>query len=129
MFNDLTFGTNDIARAERFYSAVFAVLGHQRLPDNDGWIGWGQEEGFSLWLCPPFNKASATAGNGTMLTFKAKDAAQVRAFHEAGLANGGTDEGAPGVRAYYDPQFYVAYLRDPDGNKLACMIIDYDGND
>jgi len=124
MLLDVTLGTNDLPRGIRFYDAVMAVLGQPRLPDDeDGWAGWGQEHdhGFGLWLCPPFNGEPATAGNGTMLTFRAESAAQVRAFHAAGLANGGSDEGGPGVRDRYDPTFYVAYLRDPDGNKLACV--------
>lgn len=64
-----------------------------------------------------------------MLAFRATDAAQVRAFHRAGLAAGGTDEGGPGVRDAYGPEFYVAYLRDPDGNKLACVFHRYDPAD
>lgn len=123
-----TLGTADLARAVRFYEAVMAVMGQPRLPDwDDGWAGWGQDydQGFSLCLCPPFDGAAATAGNGSMLAFRADSAAQVRAFHAAGLANGGRDEGAPGVRQQYGPGFYAAYLRDPDGNKLACVFHRY----
>ena len=61
-----------------------------------------------------------------MVGFPARDAAQVRAFHAAGLAHGGTDAGAPGTRPYYTPDFYVAYLRDPDGNKISCFHYHYD---
>lgn len=130
MLYDVTFGTNDLPRAVRFYEAVMAVLGVKRLPDEDGWAGWGMgyEKGVALWLCPPFDGARATPGNGTMVTLRATSAAQVRAFHAAGLANGGTDEGAPGLRAAYSPDFYVAYLRDPDGNKLACVFPHYTGD-
>jgi catechol 2,3-dioxygenase-like lactoylglutathione lyase family enzyme len=56
-----------------------------------------------------------------MIAFRAKDEIQVQAFHAAALAYGGTDEGAPGTRPYYEATFYVAYVRDPDGNKLACV--------
>jgi catechol 2,3-dioxygenase-like lactoylglutathione lyase family enzyme len=130
MLYDVTFGTNDLPRAIRFYEAVMAVLGHPRLPDAaKGWAGWGQdyEVGVALWLCPPFDGARATPGNGTMVTLRATSGAQVRAFHAAGLAHGGTDAGAPGLRAAYSPDFYVAYLRDPDGNKLACVFPFYAG--
>ena len=124
-----TLGTNDLARAVRFYDAVFAALGHARMPDwADGWAGWGRDydEGLSFCLCAPFDGQPATPGNGTMLAFRADSAAQVRAFHAAGLAHGGSDEGAPGTRPDYGPSFYVAYLRDPDGNKLAAVFHRYD---
>ena len=61
-----------------------------------------------------------------MFAFKADSAEQVRAFHTAGLLNGGSDEGAPGTRSSYEPEFYVAYLRDPDGNKLAAVFHRYE---
>ena len=127
-----TLGTNDLPRAARFYDAVMAVLGQPRLAiDAEGWVAWGQDYdgGFGLWLCSPFDGKPATAGNGTMLAFKAESAAQVRAFHAAGLAHGGTDEGAPGTRPDYGPAFYVAYLRDPDGHKLACVFHRYDARE
>lgn len=78
-------------------------------------------EGFSFCICPPFNNKPATAGNGTMFSFKASSAQEVRKFHAAGLRHGGSDEGKPGIREMYGPDFYVAYLRDPDGHKLACV--------
>ena len=68
---------------------------------------------------PPFDGRPATAGNGSMVAFEASNQAQVRALHAAALAAGGTDEGAPGFRAAYGPRFYVGYLRDPQGNKIA----------
>ena len=64
-----------------------------------------------------------------MVTFAAHSAEAVRAFHSAALANGGSDEGAPGARANYSPTFYVAYVRDPDGNKLATAFCDYAAED
>lgn len=123
---DVTLGTGDLARAIRFYDPVMATLGLQRLPDAPaGWAGWGPERGTGLWLCHPFDGRPATAGNGTMVTFAANSAAQVRSFHAAALAHGGTDEGAPGTRGRYDPTFYVAYVRCPDGHKLAAAFTDY----
>jgi catechol 2,3-dioxygenase-like lactoylglutathione lyase family enzyme len=56
-----------------------------------------------------------------MIAFRAADETQVHAFHAAALLHGGSDEGPPGTRPYYEPNFYVAYVRDPDGNKLACV--------
>lgn len=122
---DMTFGTSDLARAIRFYDAVFATLGVDRAPGwPGGWAGWGAAygEGSSLWICPPFNGKPATAGNGTMITLFAKNEKEVHEFHAAALAHGGSDEGPPGTRPYYEPSLYVAYVRDPDGNKLACAF-------
>jgi len=119
-----TLGTNDLPRALRFYDAIMAVLGQPRLAlDAAGWVAWGQDydSGFGLWLCAPFDGQPATPGNGTMFAFKADSAALVRDWHAAGLAQGGQDEGVPGLRPHYDARFFAAYLRDPDGNKLACV--------
>jgi catechol 2,3-dioxygenase-like lactoylglutathione lyase family enzyme len=125
-----TLGTNDMPRAVIFWGAVMAQLGHPRLadaPEAPGWAFWGQpyDEGFSLCLCPPFDGRAATAGNGAMLAFRCDDAALVAAAHAAGIAAGGTDEGAPGLRPHYGAGFYAAYLRDPDGNKLALICHDH----
>ena len=119
-----TIGTNHLERMTAFYDAIFDVLGIPRIPSwTEGWATWGEPfgEGFSFCICPPFNRKPATAGNGTMFSFKASSAEVVRKFHAAGLRNGGTNEGKPGVREAYGPDFYVAYLRDPDGHKLACV--------
>ncbi|MFY2825719.1 VOC family protein [Ruegeria sp. MALMAid1280] len=124
-----TYGTNDLKQAIRFYDAIFAVLEQPRLP---GWTkdcaGWGTEPdaGVGFWICSPFDGQTASVGNGTMMAFPADSAAQVRRFHAAGLEYGGFDEGPPGTRDYYSPEFYVAYLRDPDGNKLSCFYYHFD---
>jgi catechol 2,3-dioxygenase-like lactoylglutathione lyase family enzyme len=126
-----TLGTSDLARAIRFYDAVFAALGVGRAPDwAEGWAGWGgsYDEGPSLWVCSPFDGRAPAPGNGTMLTFAGKNEKQVQEFHATALVHGGSDEGAPGIRAAYGPNFYVAYVRDPDGNKLACAFHRYESN-
>jgi catechol 2,3-dioxygenase-like lactoylglutathione lyase family enzyme len=122
-------GTNDPPRTERFYDALLATLGHSRcaaLEDtqSQAWRGWivyrgaGRDE-LTLWLCRPFDGQAATAGNGTMVAFRARSPGEVRRFHAAALAHGGSSAGAPGLRPQYGADFYVAYVRDPDGNKLA----------
>ena len=119
-----TIGSNDLPAMTRFYDAIFAVLGVPRTPAwSETWAMWGEppEKGFSFCICPPFDNNRATPGNGTMFSFRASSAEQVRQFHAAGLKNGGSDEGAPGLREAYGPDFYVAYLRDPEGHKLACV--------
>jgi|SRR5580658_3647050 catechol 2,3-dioxygenase-like lactoylglutathione lyase family enzyme len=119
-----TVGVADMKRAVRFYDAVFSALEVARAPNLiEGWAGWGgsYDEGYGFWICSPFDGRAPTSGNGTMFAFRAKNEAQVQAFHMAALEHGGSDAGAPGTRPYYEPTFYVAYVRDPDGNKLACV--------
>jgi catechol 2,3-dioxygenase-like lactoylglutathione lyase family enzyme len=125
MIYDVTLGSSDLKRSGAFYDAVLGTLGYERSPESsESWIGWGpkHDDGVSLWMTRPFDGKLPTAGNGTMVTLRAKSEAEVHAFHKAALANGGSDEGAPGTRPTYEPTFYVAYVRDPDGNKLACVF-------
>lgn len=121
MFSYVCLGTDDIARARRFYDAALVPLGHQRVEGYDDATSsaWGVDDpGPHLWLTGAFNGRPATAGNGTMVSFLAATCTAVDAFHAAALAHGGTDEGAPGLRLHYGPNFYTAYVRDPDGHKL-----------
>ena len=74
-----------------------------------------------LWIVQPFNGLDASAGNGTMLGLAASTRAQVDAVHAAALAGGGRDEGRPGLRESYGPNYYAAYFRDLDGNKLSVV--------
>jgi catechol 2,3-dioxygenase-like lactoylglutathione lyase family enzyme len=131
MFTYLCLGTADFPRSIRFYDAVMATLGHARCdttgePNWQEWAGWGtySDEGRvqeALWVCKPFNGQPPHPGNGTMAALRAASWAQVRDFHAAALANGGTSAGEPGLRVHYNPDFYAAYVRDPDGNKLAVV--------
>jgi catechol 2,3-dioxygenase-like lactoylglutathione lyase family enzyme len=125
MMTYICFGTNALIRASRFYDATLGALGHKRYPPSDEsdpniWAGWGPAEP-SFWLCKPFDGGPATAGNGSMVAFEAKSWKQVDAFHSAALAQGGTSEGPPALRLQYGPDFYAAYVRDPDGNKVAAI--------
>jgi catechol 2,3-dioxygenase-like lactoylglutathione lyase family enzyme len=122
----LTFGSNDLARSRLFYDAALAPLGLACKSANDDEIGYGPvgvepaARQCCLWLVRPFLKLPATWGNGTLLAFAAKTRARVDAFHQAALAHGGFDEGAPGLRPYH-ASFYASYVRDPDGNKLSAV--------
>jgi catechol 2,3-dioxygenase-like lactoylglutathione lyase family enzyme len=131
MFTYIYVGTNDLERAIRFYDASMATLGLQRCITGDAeWdrisAGWGTYknggiEELALWVGKPFNQQPATVGNGSMVAFRATSWQQVDDFHAAALAAGGTSEGPPGRRPQYNPDFYAAYVRDPDGNKLAVV--------
>ena len=124
-------GTNDLPRAIRFYDATLIPLGMPRCITGDpAWdrisAGWGiyEDDGareLAFWIGKPFDEQPATIGNGTMVAFSARSWKAVDDFHAAALASGGSSEGAPGLRAHYGPDFYAAYVRDPDGNKLAAV--------
>ena len=120
----ITIGTNDVARATPFYDAVMGVLGHTRRFSSDTEIGYGApgDSDNTVYVSTPYDGRPATVGNGSMPALVAPSRAAVDAFHAAGLANGGTDEGAPGLRPYR-PNFYACYLRDPDGNKLSAVCL------
>ncbi|WP_342746882.1 VOC family protein [Sphingomonas ginsenosidimutans] len=121
----ITLGTNDLDAAPRFYNATLATIGwssHAQFPGWRAYSAGGAGTGLTLWLAAPFDGAAASAGNGTMMGFPATSTDQVHAFHAAAMAHGGNDEGAPGPRAHYGPGWYAAYVRDPDGNKLAIVF-------
>lgn len=121
MFSYVTLGTSDLPRAIAFWDAVMAPLGHPRCHTDlaGGSATWGLDDpGPHLWVCLPLDGKAATAGNGSMMSLLARSRAQVDAVHAAALAQGGTCEGPPGLRPHYGPQFYAAYMRDPDGNKF-----------
>ena len=120
----VTVGADDIARAERFYSAFLPALGY-RLEKHHGDLSYtlpvepGQQAAPDFYVKSPFDGGPATCGNGVMVAFEAHGQAQVRDLHAAAVAAGGADEGQPGFRLSYGPRFYVGYLRDPQGNKIA----------
>lgn len=118
----LTLGTNDLARAARFYDAALAPLGLIRRATETTEVGYGlpDDSRTRLWITLPFDGKPATLGNGSMPALVAPSQDAVRAFHTAALAAGGRDEGAPGLRPY-GPAFFAAYVRDPDGNKLSAV--------
>jgi catechol 2,3-dioxygenase-like lactoylglutathione lyase family enzyme len=131
MLTYVYFGTNDLERATRFYDATLARLGMQRcLTGDPAWdrisAGWGtyEDDGareLAFWIGKPFDERPATTGNGSMIAFRARSRKEVDDFHAAALAHGGSSEGAPGLRPHYNPDFYAAYVRDPDGNKVAAV--------
>jgi catechol 2,3-dioxygenase-like lactoylglutathione lyase family enzyme len=126
----VTVGADDIARAERFYSAFLPALGYT-LEAYHGDLSYIPPAGPDqspvspdFYVKSPFEGGPASAGNGAMVAFQARSQSQVRALHAAALAAGGFDEGQPGFRAAYGPRFYVGYLRDPQGNKIALFSSD-----
>jgi catechol 2,3-dioxygenase-like lactoylglutathione lyase family enzyme len=121
MFSHITLGSNDFARAERFYDAVMAVLGHPVLFKMEGSVAYGTPTGPKVFIVPPFDGQPARAGNGVHAAFLVASRTIVDEFHQVALEHGGTDEGAPGPRPHYHPNYYGAYVRDPDGNKIQAV--------
>ena len=116
-------GVNDFEAALRFYSAIHGALGHSlRFCDRDRpWAGW-QQPGVArpLFLIgAPENGKPAAPGNGQMVALLCQSRDLVRRVYAAGLATGGSDAGPPGLRPRYHADYYGAYLRDPEGNKMA----------
>lgn len=121
----VTVGTDDIARAKRFYSAFLPALGYGLSEGPEGLsfalpVAPGDRPLLpDFYVKPTFDGRPASAGNGAMVAFEAQSQQQVRDLHAAALAAGGHDEGQPGFRPTYGAQFFVSYLRDPQGNKIA----------
>jgi catechol 2,3-dioxygenase-like lactoylglutathione lyase family enzyme len=121
MFSHITLGIDDFETAEPFYDTIMEILGHPVLFGHDKGKAWGEPTGSKLFIGPAFDGKAASNGNGQHTAFIVNTRAQVDAFHAAALAHGGSDEGAPGPRPYYHPNYYGAYVRDPEGNKLQAV--------
>jgi catechol 2,3-dioxygenase-like lactoylglutathione lyase family enzyme len=116
MIGYVTLGTNDLARAAKFYDTLFAEIGGKRRMESDRFISWSAGEaspGFGV--IKPFDGKAATPGNGAMVALAIDSQAKVKALYDKAMTLGAKDEGPPGLRW---GTFYAAYLRDLDGNKL-----------
>ena len=122
----VTLGSNDLARSKCFYDAALAPLGLTCHVVHDDEIGYGPAGAppagrqCHLWIVRPYLKLPATWGNGTVVALSAQTRLMVDTFHQAAMGNGGIDEGAPGLRPFHE-NFYAAFVRDPDGNKLSAV--------
>lgn len=129
MLSYITVGANDVPRSGRFYAAILTPLGYEKKEATDA-VEFalpkvpGRAGGPTVYVKKPYDGKEATVGNGSMTAFQAGTHEMVRSLHAAGLEAGGSDEGAPGFRAEYSEHFYVGYLRDPLGNKVAIFCAD-----
>ncbi|TCU54820.1 catechol 2,3-dioxygenase-like lactoylglutathione lyase family enzyme [Novosphingobium sp. PhB57] len=120
MLHHVSLGTSDLARARAFYDPVMRELGLSRTLDVDEAVGYGAGiTVFSLNL--PADGGAATPGNGVHIAFEVEARASVEAFFRVAIASGGSADGAPGLRPEYDPHYYAAFVRDPDGNKIEAL--------
>ncbi len=122
MFTHITVGSNDIARSKIFYDALFAAIGGKpAIQDEKGRLIY-MHNGAMFLVTKPINGEPATHANGGTIGFAVTGADQALAWHAAGAANGGTPiEEDPGIRQGGFGALYLAYLRDPDGNKLCAL--------
>lgn len=120
MLGYVMIGTNNLQETAKFYDAILGVIGAKRTMDFETFIAWGMGTDGTTGFCltQPHNGKPATVGNGTMMAFAAPDNETVDKIYAIAMEMGATDEGAPGPRPEFDPNFYVGYFRDPEGNKL-----------
>ena len=122
MFSHVMLGSNDIDKSKRFYDALFtATGGKEGRVDTKGRLMY-MHNGSMFLVTPPIDGQPATSGNGSTIGFAVDGPEQAKAWHEAGVAAGGTAiEDPPGVRSGMGVNLYLAYLRDPSGNKLCAL--------
>ncbi len=126
MFSHVMLGTNDIERSKRFYDAVLGVLGAGQPIRNQNSTGqtrlFYRHDGSSFSVSEPIDGKPATAANGGTIGFKCQSPEEVQQFHDVAVAHGGTSvEQPPGLREGQMGALYLAYVRDPDGNKLCAL--------
>ena len=120
MIHHVSLGTNNVERAKAFYDPLMRLVGLRLIKRSELALHYGASD-IIFSLETPINGLSASAGNGAHVAFQAPDRETVRRFHEMALINGGTDEGAPGIREKYNANYYAAFVRDPDGNKIEAV--------
>lgn len=121
MFSHVCIGVGEVDRAYAFYAPLMEALQLTlKFRDAGGWVGWQPPDATRpLFLIGrPFDGAASAPGNGQMVAFAASSRERVDRCHALALALGGRCEGPPGLRPHYHPDYYGAYFRDPDGNKL-----------
>jgi catechol 2,3-dioxygenase-like lactoylglutathione lyase family enzyme len=119
----VSIGTNDIDRAAAFYDKVLATLGCTRVMQYPGAVAYGKAYP-EFWVQTPIDGYPASTGNGMHIGFIAPTKGAVHAFHDAALASGGEDSGAPGPRPHYGDRYYGCFVRDPDGHKVEAVFWD-----
>lgn len=122
MFSHVMIGSNDIARSRKFYDALFGAMGGKpAVEDAKGRLAYVHNGGVFM-VTRPLDGKTATHANGGTIGFAVSGPEQANAWHRAGVTNGGTAiEDPPGVRQGGSAAYYLAYLRDPDGNKLCAV--------
>lgn len=123
MLHHVSVGVANVERAAKFYDAVLGTLGYKRVMEFMPYaVAFGDKKP-SFWVQLPNDQMPASVGNGVHIAFSAPTKRAVEAFHRAALDNGGKDEGVPGPRPEYTPEYFGAFVRDIDGNKIEAMLL------
>jgi catechol 2,3-dioxygenase-like lactoylglutathione lyase family enzyme len=117
MIDHISIGVRDIAATKRFYDAALAPLGYTCLSEGDGSLGDGAQD-VAFWISMTEHPVPADPRSGLHVCLTAPSRDSVGAFHAAALAGGGRDNGGPGLRADYGPDYYAAFVIDPDGYRI-----------
>lgn len=117
MFDHISIGVRDLARTKRFYDNALAPLGYRCLHEGASGLGYGHEA-VALWIGRTEHPVPADPASNLHFCLSAPSRQSIDAFHAAALRNGGTDNGAPGLRAEYHPDYYAAFVVDPDGYRI-----------
>jgi len=117
MINHVSIGVRDLARTKRFYEAALQPLGYRCLSEGSGSLGFGRDA-VGFWISIVERPVPADQDSGLHFCFSAPTRNSVDAFHAAALGAGGRDNGKPGLRAEYDPDYYAAFVVDPDGYRI-----------
>ncbi|PZO77503.1 MAG: glyoxalase [Mesorhizobium amorphae] len=126
MFSHATLGSSDLDTARRFYDPLMEALGFKLKFADERWMGWKPPASDRplFIVMRPFNRQPVSVGNGQMIAFLAESRSKVDLCHALAIEHGGTCEGRPGLRPEYHPNYYGAYFRDPDGNKVCVCCHD-----
>lgn len=119
MYDHIGLKVSDLDASVRFYGAALAPLSHELCSRDASGAGFGPRGAAALWL----HQSDTSGRHGVHVAFRAVDRAAVERFHAAGLSAGGRDNGAPGLRADYSPNYYAAFLLDPDGNNVEAVCL------
>jgi catechol 2,3-dioxygenase-like lactoylglutathione lyase family enzyme len=117
MINHVSIGVRDLARTRRFYDAALTPLGYRCLSAGETSLGYGRDA-VALWISTVERPVPPDHGSGLHFCFDAPTRSSVDAFHAAALGAGGGDNGKPGLRADYGPNYYAAFTVDPDGYRI-----------
>ena len=122
MLDHVSIGVKNLKKAQAFYDAVLKPLGYKCVWDIEGASGYGQNpQEPRFWLAEPEKGKAARHAPGAHVAFVATNRARVRAFHQAALEAGGKDNGQPGLRPQYHPNYYGAFVIDPDGHHVEAV--------